>query len=310
MSILHLRCGDDLRVALPRAGLAGGYLCFSDPVCQGPARDDGDLLAWLGLRARFVAQHAGIDVAEARQRLGREYAALQALHRYEAVHLWFEHDLWDQAALTRVLSLLAEKRRLRDRLWLMPADGVRSFPELGDAELAALVPAPLTELQIQLAAEAWAGFADADPRALDALTRRRLALPFLAAALRRHLRDLPWTTDGLGETERRLLRAVAAGATAEDGVLAALRATDPVFHVTELIVRDLVRRLRTGPHRPLLAGDPLRPGDLLRLSARGEALLAGATRHRPIPRAHAGIAVLPDPPWLWDPEAGEVVAGR
>jgi hypothetical protein len=303
VSTLHLRCGDDLRVALPRAGVAGGYLCFSDPVCQGPARDDGDLLAWLGLRARFVAQHAGIDVTEARLRLGREYAALQALHRYDAVHLWFEHDLWDQAALIRVLSLLAEKRLLRDRLWLMPADGVRSFPELTDAELAALRPAPLSALQLQQAAEAWESFAAADPRPLDALARRRLALPFLGAAMLRHLRDLPWTTDGLGETERRLLRAVAAGATAQAAVVAVLRATDPVFHVTDLIVRDLVRRLRTGPHRPLLAVEALR------LSARGEALLAGAARHRPIPRAHAGIAVLPDPPWLWDPEAGGVVAG-
>ncbi|MFC7475850.1 DUF1835 domain-containing protein [Dankookia sp. GCM10030260] len=303
MSILHLRCGDDLRAALPRAGLAGGYLCFADPVCQGPARDDGDLLAWLGLRARFVAQHAGIDVADARQRLGREYAALQALHRYEAVHLWFEHDLWDQAALIRVLSLLAEKRLLRDRLWLMPADGVRSFPDLADAELAALLPAPLSALQVQQAAEAWAGFAAADPRPLDALARRALALPFLGAAMRRHLRDLPWTTDGLGETERRLLRAVAAGAVTEPEALAVLRATDPIFHVTDLIVRDLVRRLRSGPHRPLHAGDPLR------LSARGEALLAGAARHRPFPRAHAGVAVLPDPPWLWDPEMGGVVEG-
>lgn len=303
MSRLHIRCGDDLRVALPRAGLAGGYLGFADPVCQGPARDDGDLMAWLGLRARFVAQHAGIDVAEARLRLGRDYAALQALHRYEAVHLWFEHDLWDQAALIRVLSLLAEKRLLRDRLWLMPADGVRSFPELADTELAALEPAPLSALQLQQAAEAWEGFAAADPRALDALARRDLALPFLGAAMRRHLRDLPWSTDGLGETERLLLRAVAGGATTEAEALAVLRDTDPIFHVTELIVRDLVRRLRIGPHRPLLSGDPLR------LSAKGEAVLAGTLRHRPPPRAHAGIAVLPDPPWVWDPALGVVVPG-
>ena len=40
MSLLHLRCGDDLRDRLPREGIEGAYLCFSDPVCQGPARDD------------------------------------------------------------------------------------------------------------------------------------------------------------------------------------------------------------------------------------------------------------------------------
>ena len=303
MSVLHLRCGDDLREVLPRAGLAGEYLCFADPVCQGPAQDDGDMLAWLGMRARFVALHAGQDLAEVRQRLGREYAALHGLHRYDAVQLWFEHDLWDQAALIRVLSLLAGKRQMRGRLWLLPADGVRGFAEMGDAELAALRPAPLTDLQLEQAAEAWAAFAAPDPRALDALARQKLALPCLAAALRRHLRDLPWSTDGLGETERLLLRAVAAGAETEAAVQAALRGADAVFHVTELIVRDVVRRLRTGPKRPLRAADPLR------LTPQGEALLAGTARHRPGPRAHAGIAVLPDPPWLWDPASAGVVAG-
>lgn len=304
MSTLHLRPGDDLREVLPRAGLAGEYLGFSDPVCVGPAEDHGDLLAWLGMRARYVALHADQDPKQVRLRLGREYAALHALHRHDAVHLWFEHDLWDQAALLRILSLLAEKRQLRGRLWLMPADGVRSFPEMPEAELAALRPAPLTDLQIEQAAEAWDAFAAPDPRALDALARRRLDLPFLAAALRRHLRDLPWTTDGLGETERLLLRAVADGASTEAEALAALRAADTVFQVTDLIVREVVRRLRTGPKRPLLAQDPLR------LSPQGEALLAGAARFRPPPRPHAGVAVLPDPPWLWDPGTAGVVPGR
>ncbi|MCB4825298.1 DUF1835 domain-containing protein [Roseicella aerolata] len=301
MSTLHLRCGDDLRDILPRAGIAGDYLCFSDPVCVGPARDEGDLIAWLGLRARFVALHAGQDVGQVRLRLGREYTALNGLHRHDAVHLWFEHDLWDQAALIRILSLLAEKRQLRGRLWLMPADGLRSFPELPDAALAALQPAPLTDLQIEQGAEAWDAFSAPDPRALDALTRRKLTLPFLAAAMRRHLRDLPWTVDGLGETERAVLRAVAAGAATEGQVQAALRAADAVFHVTDLIVREVIQRLRSGPKRPLLAKDPLR------LSPQGEALLAGAARHRPAPRAQGGVPVLPDPPWLWDPRLAGVV---
>jgi hypothetical protein len=303
VSILHLRCGDDLREALPRAGLAGDYQCFADPVCQGPARDDGDLPAWLGMRARFVALHAGQDVGQVRLRLGREYTALNGLHRHDAVWLWFEHDLWDQAALIRVLSLLAEKRQLRGRLFLLPADGVRGFAELPDAELATLEPAPLTDLQIEQAAEAWAAFAAPDPTALDALTRRALALPFLGAALRRHLRDLPWTTDGLAETERLVLQAVQGGATTEEAVQAALRAADGIFHVTDLIVRDVVRRLRTGPRRPLLDDAPLR------VSPRGKALLAGQARHRPVPREHAGVAVLPDPPWQWDADRAMVVAG-
>ncbi|MDN3568017.1 hypothetical protein ACFQY5_26000 [Paeniroseomonas aquatica] len=292
---LHLRCGDDLRCRLQRAGIAGEYLCFADPVCCGPAQDDGDLMAWLGMRARYVALHSGQDLAAVRLRLGREYTALGGLHRREAIWLWFEHDLWDQAALIRILSLLAEKRLLRGKLLLVPADGARCFPELSDGELAALQPAPLTDLQIEQAAEAWDAFAAPDPGALDALSRRELALPHLAAAMRRHLRDLPWTTDGLGEAERAVLRAVAAGAADEAAVFRAVGRADPAFHLTDLMVREVVGRLRLGPKRLVTPAAPLRP------TPRGAAVLAGTERHRPAPRAHGGISVLPDPPWLWDP---------
>ena len=300
---LHLRCGDDLREALQDASIAGEYLCFADPVCMGPAHDDGDLMAWLGMRARYVALHSGQDVAAVRLRLGREYAALNGLHRREAVWLWFEHDLWDQAALIRILSLLAEKRLLRGKLLLLPADGIRCFPELSGAELAALQPALLSDLQIEQAAEAWAAFAAPDPGALDAFSRRELALPFLAAALRRHLRDLPWTTDGLGETERLVLRAIAAGAGDEAALYRAVRPADPVFHVTDLILREVVGRLRTGPRRLVKREAPLRP------TPRGAAVLAGTDRFRPAPRFHAGVSILPDPPWLWDPGQAAVVPG-
>ncbi|SDD84276.1 DUF1835 domain-containing protein [Belnapia rosea] len=301
--LLHLRCGDDLRGRLQGAGIAGEYACFADPVCVGPAQDDGDLMTWLGMRARYVALHTGQDAAAVRQRLGREYAALNGLHRREAVWLWFEHDLWDQAALMRILSLLAEKRLLRGRLMLVPADGRRVFPALSDAELAALQPAPLSDLQIEQAAEAWAAFASPDPRGLDALSRRALALPFLAAALRRHLRDLPWTTDGLGETERRVLQAIADGVGDEAALFDAIHPADPVFHVTDLILRETVGRLRQGPNRLVMREGPLR------LTPRGSAVLAGTDRHRPPPRFQAGVHVLPDPPWFWDPTQAAVVAG-
>lgn len=300
---LHLRCGDDLRGPLQAAGIAGEYLCFSDPVCHGPAQDDGDLTAWLGLRARHVALHSGQDTAAVRLRLGREYAALNRLHRREAVWLWFEHDLWDQIALIRILSLLAEKRLLRGRLLLVPADGRRCFAELSAAELEALRPVPLSDLQIEQAAEAWACFSAPDPRGLDAFSRRDLALPYLAAALRRHLRDLPWTTDGLGETERRVLQAIAAGAADEAAVLRVLAPADPVLHLTDLMLRDVIGRLRHGPRRLLMGEDPLRP------TPRGAAVLAGTDRWRPPPRFHAGVTILPEPPWLWDPAQAAVVAG-
>jgi hypothetical protein len=259
-------------------------------------------MTYLGRRARFVAAHYGAALQEARLRLGAEYAALNALERFERVLLWFEHDLWDQAALIRVLSLVAERRGLDGRLFLLPADGRRPFAELTDTELRALEPAPLTRAQLEAGAEAWEAFTAEDPRALDALWRRALPLPHLAPALRRHLQDLPWTTDGLSLTERLLLRAVADGATDPMAAMRAMLAADPVFQVTDLIVLDHHARLTAGPRRLLERGEPWR------LSAAGEALLRGEARHTPAPRFQGGVTVGPHSPWRWDPRFGGVVA--
>ena len=301
MTTAHLRCGDDLRERLPAAGWAGTYLAFADPVCQGPVGEDA-LMTYLGRRARFVAAHYGAVLQEARLRLGAEYAALHGLERFDSVLLWFEHDLWDQAALIRVLSLLAERRGLEGRLFLVPADGRRPFAHLGDAELGALEPAPLSRAQLEAGAEAWEGFAAEDPRALDALWRRALPLPHLAHALRRHLQDLPWTTDGLSLTERHLLRAVAGGATGLAPAMQAMLAADPVFQVTDLIVLDHRARLSEGARRLLERGEPWR------LSPAGEAVLRGEARHTPAPRFQGGVTVGPHAPWRWDPRFGGVVA--
>ncbi len=295
----HLRCGDDLRAVLPVAGWVGEYFCIADPVCVGAVSDE-DLIAYLGLRARVIALHAKVDLMEARLRLGREYAALSALDAYDRVLLWFEHDLWDQAALIRVLSLLAGRRGLEGRLFLMPADGRRPFAALPAEELAALSPRPLTLLQLEYGAEAWAAYADADPTALDRLWRRASPLPHLAPAMRRHLQDLPWRADGLALSERHLLRAIAAGAGDMTAAMRAQQAVDPVHPLTDLMVLDLHARLATAP-RPLIA-----KGAPWRLTEFGEAVLAGEARHRPPPRFEGAVAIRPSPPWQWDPRASGV----
>jgi hypothetical protein len=307
MATAHLRPGDDLRDRLPAAGWEGEYLVLADPVCVGPVGEgggEGELMAYLGQRARFVALHAGVDAAAARRRLGAEYAALNGLAKFDRVLLWFEHDLWDQATLIRALSILAGRASLAGKLFLMPADGRRPFVALSDAELAALQPVALTPLQAELGAEAWEAFAAPDPTALDRLSRRALALPHLAAAMRRHLQDLPWRTDGLALSERQLLRAVAAGAGDLAAAMAAQHAADPVFPHTDLIVAELHRRLSDGPRRLLTPDLPWT------LTDRGRAILAGEERHRPPPRFQAGVAIGPDPAWTWDPRAAGVAAAR
>jgi hypothetical protein len=299
MTTAHLRCGDDLREKLPAAGWEGIYLPFSDPVCVGPVSDT-DLLPYLGQRARVVALHAGVDAQEARLKLGQDYAGVLALARYRRGLLWFEHDLWDQAALIRVLALLARHNTPADHLFLMPADGRTPFALLPEAALAALEPAPLTRLQLEAGAAAWAAFCAPDPTLLDALTRRATPLPHATPALRRHLMDLPWSTDGLALTERQVLRAIGEGAGDLTTLFASMQKVDPVFHMTDLILAEVVKRLMEGPNRLIARTTPWQ------LSERGAAVLAGTTRHRTPPRFQGGVMLRPEPGWMWDPRAAGV----
>ena len=122
--------------------------------------------------------------------------------------LWFEHDLYDQAVLIRLLAGWRGRPALRDgRVFLIC---VGAFPGVGPrfVGLGRLTPGqlgglwgterPVTAAQVDLAARAWAAYTGDDPLAVHAVAEAGTPeLPFLAPALRRHLEELPWTSDGL-----------------------------------------------------------------------------------------------------------------
>jgi hypothetical protein len=106
---------------------------------------------------------------------------------------------------------------------------------------------PVTRRHIAEASRAWAAFRSPDPREIEVVKSQ--ALPFLDAALKRHLQELPWTTDGLSLLERNILRARAAGAT---DLLAAVR-EEPAF-LGDTVLAWHVRRLESGKRFPRWLG--------------------------------------------------------
>ena len=78
--------------------------------------------------------------------------------------------------------------------------------------------------QLALATRAWSAYRSPDPRAIEELLRGDTsALPFLAAALARHLEEFPSDADGLSRSERRLMEQAIEGP-------ADLRAAFPRMH--------------------------------------------------------------------------------
>jgi hypothetical protein len=91
----------------------------------------------------------------------------------------------------------------------------RGLGELTAAQLETLWPARVAATTGMLAAAAsvWDALRQPGPSALAVFATAGVAgLPFLGAALRRLLEELPAPKDGLSGTERRALQAIAAGA--------------------------------------------------------------------------------------------------
>jgi hypothetical protein len=313
---VHVRCGSDIRRSLQEAGVAGRFVEFSDPVCQGPVPDGLDDAAFETVRARFIATAYGGGEAGCLRRLRGEAAALDAIADDETILLWFEHDIFDQAVLIRLLDRLGRQPARRGRTWLIAIDrfpGVDRFIGLGQlsAEQLASLPAtarPVTEDQFALGSAAWRAFRQSDPADLWALVETATpALPLLAGALRRHLLELPGREDGLALTERLCLRAVADGAGSPGEVFAALRnGLEPQPFLGDIMLWPILQHLADAPEPALMPFAAW--NDALALTPFGQALLAGEAdwcAANGIDRWLGGIRLSGTrPAWRWDAAAG------
>jgi hypothetical protein len=315
--VLHIRCGDDIKGKLAEAGLAGDYLSFADPAWLGPPPAFN---AWLAGRAALIAERSGLPQPKVRAELGEAYWRLaRAPVDYRHIVLWFEHDLYDQAALVRVLANFAQRTAL-PRIELISIDrfrGIKRFIGLGQLtaqQLASLWPRRkrISRRQLALGTRAWAALRALTPEPLEALLASDMrALPFLKAALKRHLQELPWTTDGLSLTERETLAVLARGPLTVSELFAETQMKrDPLPFMGDRFFWSVVRDLIDAPRPPVAVSAATRrmawPRRVLRLTPTGRALMAGKLdwqAERPLPRWVGGIPAGPGAPdWRWDPK--------
>ena len=225
--MLHVTNGDSMIPSLRDAGMGGDVLPWRDALHDGPvpadlSEDDLD-----EVRARFIAERGWTTYEEARAGYtDREVRLTRALDEDEIV-LWFEHDLYDQLQLIQILAWFAAREASAARLSMICIDsfpGVERFIGLGQlkgAKLATLFPGrrPVTPAQIELGERAWSAFRSPAPTPIQELIRGDTsALPFLGAALRRHLEQFPSTSNGLSRSEQEILDVVSAGVRRMDHI--------------------------------------------------------------------------------------------
>jgi hypothetical protein len=218
---LHLTNGESAGNSLRRTSLGGTVLCWQDVLTEGsvPALPRADLRA---VRARFLSECGWGGVRAILHSLERRDRLLElALGEGRHVVLWFEHDLYDQLQLLQILALAHEVGFRPGRIELLNVGSFEGRPdfrglgELSPDELESLWPKrwPVTTELAALGNLGWEAIRGPEPTAIERfLAGDTSGLPFLDAALRRLLEELPDTGTGLSRSERQVLEILADGA--------------------------------------------------------------------------------------------------
>jgi hypothetical protein len=324
-ALLHVTNGESAGNTLRQTSLGGAVLPWQDTLHEGPV-PAGPRPELLRTRAAFLSGcgwGSAQAIGSALQR--RDRILLGALRDRRQVVLWFEHDLYDQLQLVDILALAPAAGGTPELIVAGSFPGKPSFRGLGEltaAKLETLWPSRVaaTPGMLAAAASAWDALRQPDPSALAALATAGVAeLPFLGAALRRLLEELPAPGDGLSGTERRALQAIAAGAAtpvaaflAEQDLEAAPFLGDAWFYRTLAgLGRGQARLIETLGGGQFPAAPPL--GDArafaamsLRLTPAGERVLqhrADRVQLLGVDRWIGGCHITPGTAWRWDPAA-------
>lgn len=283
--MLHITNGD-CAVAVLSQAVKGTFLPWRDVLHEGPVRAGLSLDELSKERAAFIASAGWGSEAEVLNQFEARDAAFRRAGEHDEIVLWFEHDLYDQLQLIQVLDGLSGVRGPPISLVCEPEYLGSRAPERA-AELFSLRN-PVTRRHLQDASGAWRAFRSPDPRALENL--KTTSLPFLAGAVRRHLEEFPWTTDGLCLLERRVIEALRRGPLPFPKIFLAVQ-EDPAFLGDAVLAWHLERLARDG----LVAVEGQRWK------------LTGKERARRMPRWLGGYEVR-DESLRWDPASGRLVS--
>jgi hypothetical protein len=332
--VFHITNGDATAELMRSAGVAGPIIVWRDMLHEGPVPAGVPLPELSRLRAEYVASVTGSPLADVRGQFDERDGLLADAVAAGQIVLWFEHDLYDQLQLLQLLDWLGSHGGpdLPVTLICIGAyPGVARF-----TGLAQLTPAQLRTLaghrhrvtgpEFALARAAWAAFRAPEPRTLYTLAQGdTAALPFLRAALTRHLEDLPHTLSGLSRTEQQLVEVIRDGMKGPYEIFIAAQEREKAPFLGDATAWSLLRSLSSGP-APLLScasGDFAPPSGglsdaaFLRQSMAvtdlGKEVVAGRRdwmAPHGIDRWLGGVHLLgTTPAWRWDERRGRLVAG-
>ncbi len=317
MTDLIITNGDNAAELLRLAGREAAILPWRDVLHEGPITRTG-LAASSAERAAYLAGRFHVDPAEVAAQFAERDALIRAHRDFETVELWFEHDLYDQLQLVQVLAFFAGEAP-RDGLVLVQADDFLGSQTADTILSFAGNARPLSVADLDLAAGIWADLATPTPERIAArLSLPDGPLPFLNAALRRFLEELPAPGTGLSRTEQTLLAAIAHGAAEPANLFHQVIVEEEAAFMGDWSFFRLIDDLAFCDV-PLIAGLPPPGAEFdgerfrdveLTLTMAGEDVLAGEDDHvalSGLDRWWAGTRLLGHSVWRFDRDAGVLV---
>jgi len=310
---LHIRCGTDIREALPAAGFKGDFKPVINPFPQGPVPPSEPVEVFAKARSNFVDNAYGDSndpeaVDDSVKLFVEEEQLLRTLPaQYERICLWFEHDCFDQLCFAYLLHHLAKLNLSGVKLELIQVNqfpGIRRFIGIGQlsqkpASLALLWQhrQSITPKMMSFGASVWQAFTEQTPSHwLQLANEHASPLPIMQDAMHRLLCELPAQENGLSLTQNLSLKILARdGALKPAQIFQFLMAEEePQAYLGDIMFLHNLRELGQSD-RPAVSFEFIEPHDhpLLRekvsITEAGRALLAGRLNW---------MDLNPDPRWL------------
>jgi hypothetical protein len=331
--MLHIHNGDSSAETAKLSALPGEHFAFREALMEGQAPGEiaGD--EWRSVRARHLSESYGVDLEQCERELVAQENKLAASGEHEEIVFWFEHDLFCQVNLLYLLDWFSLREPHHTRLSLVCVDhfpGVADFRGLGQLttpQLVSLFPSR-TEIkrpQLELASTAWQAYCSPNPIAIeDLLATDTSALPFLAAALRLHLRRFPSVKNGLGEIENTGLKLIKSGSSTFTDLFPRFGDAKPTYGLGDAQFWLALRRM-SNARQPLVTnsgfngnatGSALTPTVLqnvsFKITAIGESVLRGEADFVSLNGIDIwlggvhldGVETL----WRWDEPSGRMVS--
>ena len=316
-NLLHITDGESVAGTLRQSGIPGTVAVYGDLMYEGPAPAGLSDEDWRDVRAGFMAEAGFGTIEETKRYLKSCHDALASYVTQDEVVLWVDHRLSDQLILIKALDWFGKQDLGGVKLGLIcrgTFPGKEDYVGLGQLtadQLASLADTRqrVSEAQLRLARTAWAGFTSPDPTAIEKLIETDTSeLPFLAAALRRHLEQFPSVQEGLSRTERQALAVLKEQGPLTGGRLfvAVQRMEEQIFMGHESFHR-MMDELASAT-RPLVR---VKEGSLVEITETGGRVMEGHADHvelNGIDRWLGGVHLKGDRAvWRWDAAKGKLI---